>query len=754
MRGLIMLIIGLCISCSHVQAQLAEEMPEVYISNDYNEGSDVVADWCYAALDSATAAYLRCHVRSAEYWCSQAQKAIKDSISYYYYSVITDALSIMKGKAPKTNQSCISAITYLERVASPRATKALVMALNTCGQYDMFYSRPRAVQYFKRMGEVSLSMNLKRTYILSLIYQAEGYFKTGLYVHAAQKAREAKNNCDAEQYRFGRFLCQLLLSRIYSTLKSSEMAENCIVDMEKEKYYEKNYYLTFKYMLNKVDHLMSFRKHSEAQKVSDEAMSIRSLVDLEIYDWQYYMQRSKLSTLLFKADESDMNIDICERFSEYAECFDNDERYCSNILKICRAHNCVIRGEYAKAKEYADAVPYNHSLLHLLDYSDAYYTVYERIYLGLKQYQRALQVLNQHSLLADSVAESHAQAREADLVYIYQTDPTILKQKAEISQKREDAQNLEYQYLLIMFISLFVFLSGMILFYINRRKSQKEDEKKNMSLQRYLQEEVEAQTVELRRQNDLISIRNADILRSQAYAKRIQQGLLPSPDILLQPGWFSQAMIIYKPYEITSGDFYWYSKIEDRIILCAGDGAGHGIPGAMMSMVGLTLINDVVRRNGTNGTASVILAKINERLLSMMPTLNKHDEIDITVLIYDVNACRMNVSCSSQSMMYTHDDEVYPILSTKEILPEGGVKFIDSYFDLSKGDGFYLYTDGLTSMLNGDMEKLKMVGLADIIKSSLEKSSSDRNSYIRQELNIWKGSSVLTDDVLLMGITI
>ncbi len=752
LQGLIMLIIGLCISCLPAKARSAEELPEVYISNDYNEGSDVVADWCYATLDSAAASYLRYDVRAAEYWCSQAKKAIKDSTSFYYYSVLSESLMLMKGKAPASNHNIQSAITYLERTASPRATKALIIALNAGGQYDAFYDRPRAVQYFRRMGEVSNSLNLKRTYSLSVIYQAEAFARANMFVQAAQKAREAMNKCEEDNYTFGKFLCRLLLSKIYTTLKSNEMAESCFKDMEKEKAYEMNYYLTLKYLLRKVDYLMSFRKYDQALQVSDEVLRIRELVDMEVYDWKCYLQRAKVKTLLLDDAESDLYLDKSERLLEFAESFVNDERYSKFLLPLIRAHNFVIRKQYHKAKEYMDAIPYNTVLMHHLDYSDAYYTTYERIYTGTGQYKMAAYILNMHSALADSVADSHAQARESDLAYIYQTDPTILKQKAEISQRSEDAENLEYQSLFIMFAALFILLSGLILIFINRRRAQKEDENKNLMLQQRLKEEVDAQTVELRKQNDLISIRNADILRSQAYAKRIQQGLLPDSEILLQPGWFSEAMVLFKPYEITSGDFYWYSKIENRIIICAGDGAGHGIPGAMMSMVGLTLVNDVVHRIGASASASAVLTKINGRLVSMMPTFNR--QIDMTVVIYDVESGMMNVSCSSQGMMYTHNDKVYPVYPKKDD-GEGVFVFGDTSFKMEKGDSIYLYTDGLTSMLNGEtMQKLKMVGLADIIKSSLELTQAERHSYIRQELNIWKGASVQTDDILLMGITI
>lgn len=750
-------LVCLCLLCVPLNAQLpTSELPDVFLSGDYDEGTDVVADWCYAMLDSAAVSYFSYDIRGAEYWCSQAQKAIKDSTSYYYHLSIKESLELMKGFCPRSDQNIQSAIAYLEKVGTYRASKGLIMALNASGHYNMFFARPRAVQMFKRMGTVAQSIGDNSRYIFSLIYQSQAFSHCELLPQSAQKAREALRQCEGDpKLSIERFFSQFSLAIIYSRLKSSEMAALNLKKIEDEKVYERNYYIKMSYLLIKCDHLMTIRDFQKALVCSDQVLQMRELVATHIYDWRAYLQRCKLSTLLLRADESDYYAQKCESVMKVSGQFENNDRYTRHIITLSRAHNFVIRGEYQKAKDLLATIPYTRTLMHYPDFADAYFTAYERALIGVKDYRRASYMLNQHALLSDTIAMAHAKAREEDMAYIYKSDPTIIRQQTEISQQSENAQRIKYQSTFWMLLSILVVVLALIAFFYNKRRMQRANERKAMELQAQLQEEVESQTIELRRQNELISIHNADILRSQTYAKRIQQGLLPTREKLLQPGWFSAALIIFKPYEITSGDFYWYAKIGDRIILCAGDGAGHGIPGAMISMVALTLINDVAHRNGSTGSASFVLNEIYERMLNMMPNLNERNDVAITVAIYDVASKVLNVSSATQSMVYTHDNDVIPIYATKREEKNGKVSFGDEYCQLSVGDSCFFYTDGLISMLNGETNhKLKMTGLVEIIQHSLEGAVENRHSYIRQELNLWKGNSVQSDDVLLLGVTI
>ncbi|MDO4460927.1 MAG: SpoIIE family protein phosphatase [Bacteroidia bacterium] len=756
-RFAVFILLNLCICSVSIFAQLSTvELPEVSSKYDLDEGADVVADWCYAMLDSAANAYMESDIRSAEYWCAQAQKAIKDSTSYYYHRSLLESVNIMKGYCPESNQQILNAVNYLEKVGSYRASKGLIMALCAAGHFEMYYARPRAVQIFKRLGDVAQTVNDNSKYVFSLILQSQAFSMCAMLPHAAQKAREALRLCENEaSLDVERFYAQCCLAVIYSQLKSSEMASRYFKQMEDERVYQRNYYLNIIFLLHKCDHMLTIRDYQRALFYSDQSLHLRELVATDVYDWCTYLQRCKLATLLLREEESDGYANKCDKLMGVASQFDNDPRYSKYCLSLVRSHNYVLRGENNRALALLDAIPQEHALMYSPDFADAYYAAYERAYIGNKNYRKASYILNQHAILSSLVAKAHAKAREEDMLSMYKTDPTIIKQQSEISQQVEDTVKARYQSTFWMLFSIILIVIALIAFSYNRRRAQRADARKAMELRTRLMEEVESQTLELRRQNELISLHNADILRSQTYAKRIQQGLLPTEEKLVQPGWFSSALIIFKPLEITSGDFYWYSKIDNRIILCAGDAARHGVPGAMISMVALTVINDVVHRRGSEDTAASMLNEMYERMMDMMPKFNEHNDVAITVAIYDVKSQGFNVASATQSVIYTNGDDVIPIYETRRTDARGRTSFRDEFCQLAQGDSFFFYTDGLTSMLNGETQnRLQMSGVVNIIEKSLAGSITDKYEFIRQELNNWKGSSVQSDDVLLLGITI
>lgn len=747
-----MIIAGLACISVPVLAQETEEVAEERGSDAFGVQIDAVSDWCYSLLDSATFAWMVQDVRAAEYWNSQAAKAIQDSATYHVYSITQDLISMAKGIRPASNQNILNAISYLEKVENPRAKRGLIMAYNAAGQYEMSFGRARAVQMFVKMAEIAQSCGYRRMLTFSLYCQSEAYLRANMYNQAVQKAREVLQRNGTELLNF---ISQLQMVKIYSIHKANEMAETYLKRIEKDAFYEESYYLKSRFYLEKIDHLMCERKLDEAKFYSDLLVELKQLVSTPLMDWMCTVQRAKLLSLLGKTDESDEWIRRSEDVLSVSEWFVSDGRYSRSALMLAKANNELTRGKLKEAKAVLDAIPTPSSLMHQSDFADPYLICYEKLYIASKQYQLATNNLNYHNMLSDTLASIHTKAREDDFVSIFQTDPTIIKQKTEISRKTKDARQLQSQYTMLVFFTLFLALVLLIVLGVRRRKLQKADEALAMTLQKKLQEEVNAQTVELRKRNELISLRNIEILNSQTYAKRIQQGLLPSQEKLLRPGWFSGAFIILKPFEIISGDFYWYSKIDSRIIICMGDGVGNGIPGAMMSMVGLALINDVVHRNGSTASASFMLSKINERIMEMMPNLNKHNDINMTVIVYDTEAGLFNASSANQSILYTHEGKVYPVFSSRKEDAEERVFYEDSYAQLYKGDSIYMYTDGLTSMINGQtMQMLKMSGLQDIISNTLEMSIEESQTYIRQQLNAWKGTGVQTDDILLMGLTI
>ena len=146
-------------------------------------------------------------------------------------------------------------------------------------------------------------------------------------------------------------------------------------------------------------------------------------------------------------------------------------------------------------------------------------------------------------------------------------------------------------------------------------------ERKQIQFQQYLQKLLDERTREVVEQKEEIELKNRDITDSITYAQRIQSSILPSLKKLQDN--FSGCFIFYQPRDIVSGDFYWFDKITDsKFVIVCGDSTGHGVPGALMSMIGTTLIKDICNRPDVV-SPSKILEKLDEEILQ---TLNQNNE--------------------------------------------------------------------------------------------------------------------------------
>ncbi len=150
-------------------------------------------------------------------------------------------------------------------------------------------------------------------------------------------------------------------------------------------------------------------------------------------------------------------------------------------------------------------------------------------------------------------------------------------------------------------------------------------EKEQKKIQVYLEKELEARTSVVMKQKDKIELQNIEITDSINYAKRIQSSILP--DFTKVEETFNDAFLFFRPRDIVSGDFYWFDKFsDDKFILVCADSTGHGVPGAFMSMIGSTLLQDIVTRQRIT-KPSEVLKMLDRQIFS---TLNQNVELGVS----------------------------------------------------------------------------------------------------------------------------
>jgi ligand-binding sensor domain-containing protein/serine phosphatase RsbU (regulator of sigma subunit) len=301
--------------------------------------------------------------------------------------------------------------------------------------------------------------------------------------------------------------------------------------------------------------------------------------------------------------------------------------------------------------------------------------------------------------------------------------------------------------------SLVVAMGIVVLIIRQRDKAQKK-------IQEYLEKELEARTSVVMKQKGEIELQNIEITDSINYAKRIQTSILP--DINKLKDTFKDAFILFHPRDIVSGDFYWFDKLdEDKFILVCADSTGHGVPGAFMSMIGSTLLQDIVTRKRIT-RPSEILSLLDKQIFS---TLNQNvelgvsnDGMDMVVCEFSISTRHIRFASAMRPVILVLDGESFYIKGNRSSV--GGESVIEKFFDdqeyyLKEGDTVYLFSDGLPDQFGGpDGKKLKIARLKKMIELISKLPMDEQKEAMSKFYFDWKGTYDQVDDVLLMGVKV
>ncbi len=275
------------------------------------------------------------------------------------------------------------------------------------------------------------------------------------------------------------------------------------------------------------------------------------------------------------------------------------------------------------------------------------------------------------------------------------------------------------------------------------------------SYRQNLEEKVKDRTKEVVQQKKKIT-------DSIKYALHIQNALLPSHKSIekLTKDYF----IYYKPKDIVSGDFYWCTENNDKLYFAAADCTGHGVPGAFMSMIGNTLLNEIIQEHKLS-KPSQILKKLNECVKYMLnqggaKNEANEDGMDITLCCYDKNKRNLTVACANHTAFFIQNN----IFSTIEGDPFsiGGIfavkpnqEFTDHSFSLNDPCKIYMFSDGYKDQFGGEKtRKFSSKRFLDLISSMYKKEFKKQYELIDKTFNNWKGNYKQIDDVMVIGLKI
>lgn len=273
--------------------------------------------------------------------------------------------------------------------------------------------------------------------------------------------------------------------------------------------------------------------------------------------------------------------------------------------------------------------------------------------------------------------------------------------------------------------------------------------------------EILTQKEEIETQRDIARRQSSEIKSSIAYASRIQNALLPDIEVFNRN--FKECFILFAPKYSVSGDFYWISERNNKVYLAVVDCTGHGVPGAFMSMLGISFLNEIVDKHNNNNIseASSVLNQLRKKIIKALNTNNNigaKDGMDISMCIFDKQTQTVQFSAAIQSLFRISNSELTEIKGDR--MPVGiyentDIPFTNHTFKYKTGDQFYLFTDGIVDQFNHDNQrKLNKKRLREILLYNESFSMKQQHENIGNIFQNWRGNSKQVDDMLLVGLKV
>jgi serine phosphatase RsbU (regulator of sigma subunit) len=276
---------------------------------------------------------------------------------------------------------------------------------------------------------------------------------------------------------------------------------------------------------------------------------------------------------------------------------------------------------------------------------------------------------------------------------------------------------------------------------------------------RSLKKIIREATAEIQAQKDELEEKNQNIMDSIRYAKRIQEAVTPTESQMKK--FFPEHFVLWRPRDIVSGDFFWMMHKNDKVIIAAADCTGHGVPGAFMSIMGISFLNQIANMPEVQNAADAL----NHLRHNVITSLNQEgsetdtkDGMDISLCVYDFKEMIMEFSGAYNPLYMIRNEELSVIKADR--MPVGihermDRPFTNNKFTIMKGDIFYILSDGYIDQFGGPKGKKFMTKRFKELILRIHKLPMDEQSRIlEEELLKWRGDIEQIDDIIIIGIRV
>lgn len=624
-----------------------------------------------------------------------------------------------------------------------------------------------------------ISISNEDTHLVFLYNElAYNYYQNGLYDETINSCKKTINLSKKLNYKSGIYKGLYLSSVAYSSKEDYNnaiiFAQNSLKIAEEEK--------NIKYMAsvsNLIGNIFSKQKNPKKaikyyRKTIELANKIQSY---EVLDASYnnlgglYQDEGQLDSSLFYYNQSlnlsirlNDSIGIADSYTNIGTIyyskkdFENAEKYFENAMKIYFKNNIQYQlaisyiniasvydaqNKYSKGEElYLKAI----EICKKLKNNSLLYSAYEALasnYYNSNNFQEAYNAFTVAKAYNDSSYSEEMSLQTAELQTKYETE------KKEQENQLLTLENKNKSQVIYFALGGCALLFGLVFFifrgYRNKQKANLLLEEKNNIIQH---------------QKEVVEEQHQDITDSIKYAKRIQGAILPPRNLWTKI--LPESFVLYMPKDVLSGDFYWIEETKDYIYVAAADCTGHGVPGALISIVNYNLLNKAILEKGLV-TPSEILDSVNLWLTESLHQTYREsavrDGMDVTLIAIHKHSNEVLFAGANNPIYLVSNGELKQIKGDK--FPVGAFiedriqHFTTKSFKTQPGDCIYMFSDGFADQFGGDNGKKYKYApfqrkLIDIYSLPL----SEQRNIMRDEFLKWKGSHEQVDDVLLVGIKI
>jgi serine phosphatase RsbU (regulator of sigma subunit) len=371
-----------------------------------------------------------------------------------------------------------------------------------------------------------------------------------------------------------------------------------------------------------------------------------------------------------------------------------------------------------------------------------------RLHKEAGQYQESLKYLNSYMQIKDSLsnADLKQQVLRKELQFDYELKHAADSIKNHELQRVKDAElkmqqaKIEKEQSLKYGLILIIILVGLFSVYLYTRLRIIRDQKKLIEEQKKVVDEWKK-----------------DITDSINYAKKIQDAQLTSHEYMKKA--LPDSFVLYRPKDIVSGDYYWVYENNDQVFFTVADCTGHGVPGAFMSMIGMSLLNELIIENGLKEPDKVLFEMrglIIKTLSQDGDVVEAKDGMDMALCRWDKKENKIIYSGAFNGLYLIRNGKLLEYKPNRR--PVGyylgkDIPFTKEEVTLEKGDMLYIFSDGFSDQFGGENgKKYSTKRYKDLLLKISALSCDEQSKALNEELTSWRGEQEQIDDVCIMGV--